>query len=516
MATTHFRRLDPEAVASPTSLTKRLGLEAAARDAQRSHLRRWLLATDAAALALAQQVGSLLAGRPLLSWANALATLAAAALGVLVAACSGLYLSRVSTVRSIELARLTRVAAAAALVAILASAADGAASDVAAARLVMWFSVVFAVSFLVLMAGRSVFDAVIRERRRQGRYCRHVLVVGDDPEREQVVSLILDHPELGYRIDGLLGSRPLDQRDGPAWLGPETDLLDTLEQTCARGVILTSSQLPSSRRDAAVRHLIDQGIHVQLSGGIVGVDPRRLRTTAIAYQALFYVEPVKLRGPQVVIKRAMDILIGSVLLVVALPILAVAAVAIWVEDRGPIFYRQVRIGRQGQPFTLLKLRSMNGNADQGIQDLQNIRKGPLFKSLRDPRVTRVGRVLRLTSIDELPQLLQVVQGRMSLVGPRPALPEEVAAFDEELKLRSSVPPGLTGLWQIEARDNPSFESYRRFDLFYVENWRMSLDVVILLLTLQAVVSRTLISLTRVGQRREVARMAAISEHDPVD
>jgi lipopolysaccharide/colanic/teichoic acid biosynthesis glycosyltransferase len=134
----------------------------------------------------------------------------------------------------------------------------------------------------------------------------------------------------------------------------------------------------------------------------------------------------------------------------------------------------------------------------------NMRDGPLMKVSHDPRVTRVGRFLRATSIDELPQLWNVANGTMSLVGPRPALPNEVARFDTELRARESVRPGLTGLWQIEGRDNPSFAAYRRFDLFYIENWSFTLDLVILISTVEAVISRCLRSVLHPGEEVQIA------------
>jgi len=162
-----------------------------------------------------------------------------------------------------------------------------------------------------------------------------------------------------------------------------------------------------------------------------------------------------------------------------------------VEDRGPLFFKQVRIGRKGRPFTVYKFRTMVVDAEARLKELEeaNERRGPLFKMTRDPRITRIGKFLRDSSLDELPQLINVVRGQMSLVGPRPALPSEVAQFDVELRDRLKVKPGLTGLWQVEARDNPSFDAYRRLDLYYVENWSVSLDLIIMLATVEHVIAR---------------------------
>ena len=158
----------------------------------------------------------------------------------------------------------------------------------------------------------------------------------------------------------------------------------------------------------------------------------------------------------------------------------------------PAIFRQVRVGKDGQPFTLFKLRTMVPDAEQQLVDVTSVNQragGPLFKAKRDPRRTRVGRILEMTSLDELPQLLNVLRGDMSLVGPRPALPHEVAQFDDELLGRHRVQPGITGLWQVEARDKPDFEIYRRLDLFYVENWSIGLDLAIMFSTVCSVLGR---------------------------
>jgi lipopolysaccharide/colanic/teichoic acid biosynthesis glycosyltransferase len=211
----------------------------------------------------------------------------------------------------------------------------------------------------------------------------------------------------------------------------------------------------------------------------------------MAHEPLFYLEPVSLARWQVVTKRALDLVLSGIGLLFAAPVLAACALAIKLTDKGPVFFSQQRVGQDGKPFTILKLRTMVVDAEERLADLveKNQRDGVLFKLSDDPRVTKIGKLLRATSLDELPQLINVVRGDMSLVGPRPALPIEVAQFDEELLARQRVRPGITGLWQVEARDSASFQAYQRLDLFYVENWSVSLDLAILLSTVQTVGAR---------------------------
>jgi lipopolysaccharide/colanic/teichoic acid biosynthesis glycosyltransferase len=229
---------------------------------------------------------------------------------------------------------------------------------------------------------------------------------------------------------------------------------------------------------------------------------------------MLYVEAHKPPAWHMAAKRAIDIAAASILLPLVAPVLLAAAIIIRLEDHGPVIYRHRVIGRNGVETDVLKLRTMVPNAATLLDDLaaMNERKGgPLFKSSNDPRVTRIGRILRATSLDELPQLWDVLTGRMSLVGPRFALPKEAAQFDEELQRRTVMRPGITGLWQTEARDNPSFSAYRRLDLLYVDNWSLGLDLVILVNTAHAVSVRAVRALLpRGGQRKDKPAAEAAS------
>lgn len=202
--------------------------------------------------------------------------------------------------------------------------------------------------------------------------------------------------------------------------------------------------------------------------------------------------PLGLRA-RLAVKRLLDIAMSSLILVCLLPVLVLISLAILVRSGRPILFRQTRVGRDGVPFTMVKFRTMTVDADKSLDVLldSNERTGPLFKASNDPRVTTVGRVLRRTSLDELPQLFNVLAGTMSMVGPRPALPSEVAQFPPELRVRESMPQGLTGLWQIEGRTDAEFATYAQLDIRYVETWSLRRDFMILLRTPFVVVKHAL-------------------------
>ena len=191
------------------------------------------------------------------------------------------------------------------------------------------------------------------------------------------------------------------------------------------------------------------------------------------------------------LKRVMDILVSSVMLIGAAPVMLATAAAIKLTSSGPIFFQQERSGRNGRRFTMFKFRSMVVDAEKRKKELAHLNEmsGPVFKITRDPRVTRIGQLIRKTSVDELPQLFNILRGDMSLVGPRPPLPSEVDQYQPWQRRRLSVKPGLTGLWQVSGRNNVDFEEWMAMDLRYIDDWSLWLDMKIILRTVPAVLFR---------------------------
>ncbi|MBK5333491.1 MAG: sugar transferase [Ilumatobacteraceae bacterium] len=401
----------------------------------------------------------------------------------------GLYLSRVSAVRVVEISRTARGVALLAGIVLLGDRLghfDWHVRETLVASLVC---------FLLLCIVRSAYRAWLANARERGLYCRRIVIIGTDNEAVRLLNLFKTHRDVGLTVVGIVGDRAEAVRCGVGdlWLGDGERPEDLLHIAGLSGVVASAGGMSSSRLNDLIRILHSSGLHIHLSTGVSGIDVRRLRSLPLAHEPLLYVEAPSLARAQFALKRCFDVVVASFALVLVSPILISVAIAIKLDDAGPILFSQARVGRSGRSFRVLKFRSMRVDAETRLADLAagNERQGPLFKMDQDPRVTRVGRFLRSSSLDELPQLWNVLRGEMSLVGPRPALPAEVASFSLELRERERVLPGITGLWQVEARDNPSFEAYRRLDLFYVENWSIVLDLMILIGTVEQLVVRML-------------------------
>lgn len=415
-----------------------------------------------------------------------------------------LYLSRVSSMRTLEIARVGRVALFLAVTSIVGGKLIGEAHEARFPFLVAVFA------FFILNTWRMIFRIWLANQRRAGRFTRAVLLIGANDEGHSLYRLLKSHTELGYRITGIVGKQSnfesQDFGDIP-YLGEAGQLQRILESTQIQGAIVSGGALARPVLNRVVRQLLENEVHVHMSTGINGIDHRRLRSQSLAYEPMVYVERADLEPWQLAVKRVMDLSIASLVLLISSPLFIGGALLVKLHDRGPIFFRQKRVGRHGELFDILKLRSMciDAEAKQKGLEAQNLRQGPLFKLARDPRVTPIGRILRATSIDELPQLINVLRGDMSLVGPRPALPHEVEKFDDALRARQNVMPGITGLWQVEGRDSPDFSLYQRFDIFYVENWSVFLDFSILVGTVRVVLVRAVQAF-----KREKARQGALA------
>ncbi len=351
----------------------------------------------------------------------------------------------------------------------------------------LWVGLLYICVTSLLAASRLVARRVFTNLRRNGRISRPVIIVGTGTDAISLLHAAQRRPDLGYEVIGFT-SDEAGERGETKVLGSIEETPEVVRRTGATGVVLSVGSLDPSVVNRLTRVLTDDGCHVTLSSSLHDIDISRTRAQAIDGRLMIYIEPTNRSRFRLLLKRAFDLTVALLVLVISLPIMLIAAVAIKLDSQGSVLFRQVRVGKDGVPFEILKFRSMCDGAEAlqaGLAEL-NERSGPLFKVTCDPRVTRVGRILRKTSIDELPQLWNVIRGEMSVVGPRPALPAESEQWSPDLRDRLRVLPGITGMWQVSGRAEADFEIYRRFDLYYVDNWSLTHDVKILLKTIVVV------------------------------
>jgi exopolysaccharide biosynthesis polyprenyl glycosylphosphotransferase len=302
----------------------------------------------------------------------------------------------------------------------------------------------------------------------------------------------MSRPNFGFRPIGLVAAGTWDgSHNGLPVLGRVAELRDLIQESGAECVFVAASALTVTEMGAVAKAVRLEGIEVRITASLPEVLSSRLSVQPFGGVMALSLKPVRLTGSQAIAKRAFDLVVSSIGLLLLSPFLAAMAIAVRFSSPGPVLYRQRRIGKRGRPFTMLKFRSMENGAEAHVEELR-LEHGVadvMFKLPDDPRVTAVGQMLRRFSLDELPQLFNVLRGEMSLVGPRPPLPEEVAMYEDWQFDRLEVRPGITGLWQVSGRSELSFEECVRLDLFYIENWSLAYDHYIIAKTIPVLFSR---------------------------
>lgn len=350
-----------------------------------------------------------------------------------------------------------------------------------------------------LLLTRWAWRKVVARKRDRGEFQTSVLVVGGAQAVRHMARTFSRKDGEGYRVVGVCVPRysgapgeviDVDGRRITIY-GDEHSVVEALKLSQADTVVVTATEtLGSEGLHDLVWQLEPLDTDLVVATGVVDVAAPRIEMRPVAGLPLIHVEKPSYHGAKRSGKRIFDLVFAGAALVVLAPVFAVIALLIKLEDRGPVFYKAERIGLDGTPFGMVKFRSMVTDADKLVDTLlkQNEGAGPLFKMKDDPRVTRIGKVMRRFSIDELPQFLNVVRGEMSVVGPRPPLRREVEAYDGRVKRRLLVRPGVTGLWQVSGRSDLSWDESVRLDLSYVENWSMVSDVLIIGKTVKAVLA----------------------------
>ncbi len=343
----------------------------------------------------------------------------------------------------------------------------------------LWIGYSWVLALVLTAVSRRLWHHEIRRGWAAGALTFDTLIVGTNSEADHLADL-LTSSKLGYRPLGFVAtSAEPDFRGSLPVLGPIGELRDLIHQTGANCVFVAATAVQAADLKHVLKARRLDGIEIRVTANV----PAMLATTRLTPRSIgglmaLSINAVRLTRAQTIAKRTFDLVVSSIVLLLVSPILLAVAIAIKLDGGGPVLFRQARVGLHRQPFTLLKFRTMVRGAELRLAELasRNEADGPLFKLRDDPRITRVGRLLRRYSLDELPQLFNVLKGEMSLVGPRPPLPTEVAMYEEWQLDRLEVRPGITGLWQVSGRSELSFDEYVRLDLFYIENWSMLYDL----------------------------------------
>ena len=347
----------------------------------------------------------------------------------------------------------------------------------------------FAVQVIVTLASRISIRLVLGELRDRGHNRRYMLVIGTDAEARRFADRVERHRELGLWVIGHLGlSATAPDMTGPR---PILGTVDEIEAILHRRVVDEVAICLAAEHVAFVEPITrlceEEGKIVRIPVGELGLTlpgGRIEEFDGIPVLSLVY-------GPDRVLalagKRLLDVGLGAIALVLLAPVMAVVALAVGLVDGGPILFRQTRVGLHGRAFEVAKFRTMAPDAEGRLEELQarNEIRGPAFKVTDDPRLTRTGRFLRANSLDELPQIWNVLRGEMSLVGPRPPLPREVEGYDMWHRRRLSMKPGITGLWQVQGRREADFDRWVELDLAYIDRWSIWLDFKIMARTIPA-------------------------------
>ncbi len=359
----------------------------------------------------------------------------------------------------------------------------------------MFIMVYTVTSVAWLLINRVLVLAIAHRVRTRGYNVHNILIVGTGRRAQEFLSLALRHKEWGYRIVGFLDKDPKLVEKGVSGypvLGTMDDLPKILESTVIDEVVFVVPRAWLPVIEKCILYCEAVGVPATLATDFFDLEiasgvPKEL--DGFTYLTF---ETSRLKETELLVKRTSDILFSFVVLVLCLPLFALIALAIRLDSRGPVLFRQVRSGLNGRRFNLYKFRSMSADAEARLEELrnQNEMTGPVFKLTKDPRLTGIGRLLRKTSLDEFPQFWNVLRGDMSLVGPRPPLPKEVEQYEPWQRRRLSMKPGITCIWQVSGRNKIGFEDWMKLDLQYIDRWSLWLDLKILLLTVRAVLGQT--------------------------
>lgn len=353
----------------------------------------------------------------------------------------------------------------------------------------LFFGTYFVVAFVALAGNRAILRRAAHSVRRNGHNTRVFAVVGSGELAQEVVRTVDDHPEWGMLFAGhVLDAQGAGNPKPELVLGTIAQLGQILDDNVIDEVIFAVPRERLAHIEGAFRLCQEQGANARVCLDLFDVHGAHVALGEMDGLPMLAFTSAPTDEVALLFKRAFDVVSSTVAVLLLSPVFVATAVAVRLESPGPIFFRQTRVGKNGRPFKMLKFRSMHVDAEARLESLraQNEASGPVFKMRNDPRVTRVGAFIRRTSLDELPQFLNVLAGEMSIVGPRPPVPAEVKQYQRWQRRRLSVKPGITCTWQVSGRSDISFDQWMKLDLEYIDTWSLWQDIRICFRTVPAV------------------------------
>ncbi len=351
----------------------------------------------------------------------------------------------------------------------------------------------FSVSdFFVLLAIRITIKSYFVRAIKSGKHCLRILIIGTGERAKDIANELKKQSEWGIEVIGHLDPDPsrIGQTiNNKPVIGAVADISKCLKKYIVDEVVIAIPRSMLEDAEPIAFACEEEGIKLRFMADIFSLQAARISLAKIGNLPLLTLEPVAQNKDILFLKRLFDFLVTLAAMPVVVPILALVALAIKIDSPGPVLFIQQRVGLRKHLFPMYKFRSMHENAEEMLKDIEHLNEaeGPIFKMTNDPRVTRIGKFIRKTSLDELPQLINVLKGEMSLVGPRPMSIRDVDLFDKGIqRKRFSVKPGITCIWQIAGRSNLPFDKWLELDLEYIDNWSFWLDLKILFKTLPAV------------------------------
>lgn len=354
-----------------------------------------------------------------------------------------------------------------------------------------WILLAWVLTFLLGVAGRFILRRIIYQLRHLGYFLVPALIIGANEEARLLASQLTSWIKSGLQLHGVIYIQPPEDKAFPddMLLGSLDQLDEIVQRNGIQEVILATSALSREEMLSIFkRYGVSDRVNLRLSSGLFEIITTGLQVKELAYVPLVSVDKVRLTGFDWLLKQMMDTVITLLALFVLWPLLLLIAFAVKMDSRGPVIHRRRVLGLNGRYFNAFKFRTMFVNGDQILSQypgLQELLKSE-HKLQEDPRITRVGKILRRLSLDELPQLVNVLRGEMSIVGPRMISPEEMSKYDQWGLNLLTVKPGITGLWQVSGRSDVSYEERVRMDMYYIRNWNIWFDFYLVLQTLPAV------------------------------